>query len=143
MNNKIYGKYKTADGYLLALGTAIKQGRKDSGLSIEDVCKITGLGKDAVLSVETGHVGATTAVLLKVANAVGMEFCADTEELGRRVAALRVYRGMKQSDVEESGGFTRATLVRIEHGGNARVGSLLTACEVLDIAPTRILKGNL
>lgn len=143
MNNKIYGKYKTADGYFLALGTAIKQDRKDMGLSIEDVCKMTGLGKDAVLSVETGNVNTNTRYLLAVANAVGMNFCTDTEELGRRLAALRIYRGKKQSDVEQESGIARYTIVRMEHGGSTRISCFFAVCEAFGLSPIRLLRDEL
>ncbi|XOV82401.1 MAG: helix-turn-helix domain-containing protein [bacterium] len=55
------------------------------------------------------------------------------EEFGERLEAYRIARNIKQADLAEQAGISRATLARIEAGQSGTIDSVLRLLRALDI----------
>ncbi|WP_417485328.1 helix-turn-helix domain-containing protein [Maricaulis salignorans] len=55
------------------------------------------------------------------------------EQLGTRLEAYRISRGIKQADLAARAGISRSTLMRLEAGSSGTIDSLVRVLQALDL----------
>lgn len=64
-------------------------------------------------------------------------------DMGRRIAAARMFANLTQEGLAERAGCSRQTIVRIETGvTGTSVDRLLSIARALDVAPAQLLPGE-
>lgn len=53
-------------------------------------------------------------------------------ELGRRIADVRLGRGLTQAELAEAAGVSKSTVERLEDGGSTQLGNLIRCLRALD-----------
>lgn len=139
----IYGKHETREAWLEALGKAIRKKRVDMDLTIRGTAEVLHMGRDTIHAIELGYDTMKLDLVLKLANYVGLELCDNMCEIGRRIAAARVYRGKTQRDLASASFISRNPVDKIESQGRSPyMSTFLCICESLEINPMKILRKN-
>lgn len=137
----IYGKYENGDEWLEAFGKAIRKHRIEKNLAERFVAAELRMGRDTIRAVELGRDSMRLDLFLKLASYVGYDLCCDMNDIGRRIAAYRVYRGKTQQQLADESFLSKRPIQQIEaHGKSMYMNTFLCICEALDVAPMKLLK---
>lgn len=137
----IYDEYENFDAWAQAIGKELTEIRLQKEISYNTVAKDLGITCEKVYRMEYETQNANLISAMQYCRYLGMNVCTDIYEIGRRIAAARIYRNMTQRQLANKAGVSASEIQWIEsRGGSPKLNTFCWICEALNIPIIIFLK---